>query len=537
MAIVTLNKKEVKRIIGNLNDDKMNDELSMFGVGVEKMDSETVDVEVTPNRPDMLSPSGIFRALECYYGKKPRLYIVHKPEKDFEVKIEDSVKDVRPFTSCAIVKNLNFNDEKIKEVIDIQEKLHSTLGRNRKKVAIGIYPLEKIKLPIRFEAREPKDIRFIPLESEREMNGMQILQQHPAGREYAHLLEGKSKFPIFIDSANEILSMPPVINSNKTGKITEKTKNVFIECSGFDFEILNKTLNILVTMLADMNGEIYQMRLDYGKKVLTPDLEPEKMKIDINHVNKLLGLNLDEKEISKLLEKMGYSYKKEVMIPAWRTDIMHEVDIIEDIAIAYGYDKFKPEIPPISTIGEEDKKEIFKKKIANVLSGLEMLEISTLHLITKDDAKRFNLKNLIEVEDSKSDYKILRPSLFLSALKVLSENTDKEYPQKIFEIGKIFEADGKEETGINERDKLIALIAPGNFTEIKQVLEYLAKMLNIEIKIEEQNSENLIEGRAGKIMMKGKEIGTVGEIHPRVLSEWGIDMPSAALEIDLDSLI
>ncbi|MEM2955984.1 MAG: phenylalanine--tRNA ligase subunit beta [Candidatus Pacearchaeota archaeon] len=534
MAIVTLNKKEIKKIVGNLSDEKINNELSMFGLGVEKISKDTIDVEVTPNRPDMLSQSGILRALNVYYGKKQKQYKLHTPEKNFEVKIDTSVKNVRPFTACAIVKNLNLNDEKIKEIIDIQEKLHSTIGRNRKKVAIGIYPLEKIKLPIRFEARAPKDIRFIPLESKKEMNGIEILEQHPTGRKYAHLLEGKSLFPVFVDSTGEILSMPPIINSQKTGKITENTKEVFVECSGFDFEILKKTLNIIVTMLADMNGEIYQMNLDYGKNELTPDMNPEKIRLSIENTNKLLGLNLNEKEIAKLLEKMGYSYKNNtVLIPPWRTDIMHEVDIIEDIAISYGYGNFKPEIPSISTIGEENKQEILKRKIANILIGMEMLELSTLHLITKEDAKKFGLKNFIEIEESKSDYKILRPSLLLSTLKVLSENIDKEYPQKVFEIGTIFELDSKEESGVKEKDKLIVALAPGNFTEAKQILEYLGKMLGMEFEIKKMQHESLIEGRTGKITFKGKDIGIIGEISPQLLSNFKLEVPVSIFEIDI----
>ena len=446
---------------------------------------------------------------------------------------------MRPYTACAIVKNLKFDDEKIKEVIDIQEKIHSTLGRNRKKIAIGIYPLEKITLPIKFEARKPQDIKFQPLESDKEMTGPQVLRQHPTGREYAHLLKGKEKFPIFIDSAGEILSMPPIINSEKTGKITEKTKDVFIECSGFDFEILKKALNILVTMLADMGGEIYQMKLHYKKKEITPDLKPEKMKISKERINKLLGLNLNDKEIKKLLAKMVHNYivnKKEVEIPPYRTDIMHEVDLIEDVAIAYGYSNFVPEIPNIPGIGEENKKEIKKRKIAEILVGLDLLEISTLHLLTKSDLTKGKIKNTIGVKESRSDFKFLRPNLLIPALKVLSENVDAEYPQKIFEIGTVFREDKNQESGIKETEHLVIALTPGNFTQLKQVLEYLARMLGIKIKIEEGEKEGFIDGRTGKIIFEEKEIGIIGEVHPSLLKTWHLKMPLACLEMSLEEI-
>ena len=113
------------------------------------------------------------------------------------------------------------------------------------------------------------------------MDGLQILSKHPKGRDYAHLLEGKKLFPYFIDAQNNILSMPPIINSHQTGKISESTKDVFIECSGFDYQTLKTCLNIIVTALADMGGQIYSLELDYGVKKTTSDLTPEKMKLDL----------------------------------------------------------------------------------------------------------------------------------------------------------------------------------------------------------------------------------------------------------------
>jgi phenylalanyl-tRNA synthetase beta chain len=543
MAGIKFAKKEFEKYIRLTKE--VEEKISLFGTHFEGSDENEIEIEVNPNRPDLYSLHGFIRAFQAFLGKKSGLknYKVSKPEKDFEVKIDPSVKEVRPFTACAIVKNLKFDDDKIKEIIDIQEKLHTTLGRNRKKIAIGIYPLEEIKLPIKFEARAPKDIKFQPLESPREMNGLQILQQHPTGRDYAHLLDGKDKFPIFIDSNKEILSMPPIINSHKTGKVSESTKDIFIECSGFDFEILNKTLNILVTMLAEMGGEIYQMNLIYGKdKRITPSLEPEKVKISLDNVNKILGLDLKEAEIKNCLEKMGYNYNKDriVEIPAWRTDIMHEADLIEDIAIAYGYENFVPEIPKISTIGEIDKREILKEKIANILIGLGITETLTYHLNTAEELKKFNKKPLIEVEDSKTEYKYLRADLLSQSLNVLSQNIDSSYPQRIFETGVVFSRDstGKSETGIKEVEKLsIALVSPtSGFTEIKQTLDYLMRMLNIEYRLETANNNHFIDGRCAKIVVKDRAVGFLGEIAPQLISSLKIKMPIAGLELDLEEL-
>ncbi len=538
MANIKIPRESFEKDIGKL-DEKMQERIALFGTTLEDFDEKEIELEIFPDRPDLLSYSGFKRAFLGFLGKKTGLkkYQINKPEKNYKVIIDSSVKKIRPYTACAIVKKLNLNDEKIKEIIDIQEKLHNTLGRNRKKIAIGIYPLEKIKLPITFQALEPDKILFQPLEEDKEMSGIQILEKHPAGKEYASLLSGKPKFPIFKDAEKNILSMPPIINSHLTGKISNKTKEVFIECSGFDLKILKKCLNIIVTSLAERGGKIYAMELKYKKKITTPNLTPEKRKISLENTNQLLGLNLNEKQLKTLLEKMGYDYSKKIVsIPAWRTDILHEVDLIEDIAIAYGYEKFIPEIPKVATISEENKNEIIKRKIAEILIGLNLLEVSNYHLTNKRDQfqnmgiPKKQEVGYLEIEESKTEYDILRKNLTAYLLKNLSKNIDAEYPQRIFEIGKVFNPE--------EKEKLSIALAPGNFTEIRQITEYLFRMLDLKIKFKERENfpPYFIEGRVGEINFNNKAIGFLGEIHPKILKNWKIKMPISLLEIDLEEI-
>ncbi|MBU0957232.1 MAG: phenylalanine--tRNA ligase subunit beta [Nanoarchaeota archaeon] len=565
MANIKIPTKKFEKHFKLTNEIKHK--IPMLGTPLETYNKNEIELEIFPNRPDMLSYQGFIRAFKSFMDKETGLkkYKINKPEKNFEVKIDSSVKDIRPFTACAIVKNLKFDDEKIKEIIDIQEKLHSTVGRNRKKLAIGIYPLEKIKLPIRYTALPPQEIKFQPLEFPREITGQQILSQHPAGRDYGNLLEGKNKFPVFIDANNEILSMPPIINSHNTGKINENTKEIFIECSGFDFDILSKTLNIIVTTLADMGGDIYQMELNYnsGKgnginsssikggrdgllrgtikgKTTTPNLTPEKIKINLDNIENLLGIKLKEAEVKKLLEKMGYNYSnKTVEIPAYRTDILHEVDIIEDIAIAYGYDNFKPTIPDVATIGQEDPKQTFKNKITEILTGLGFLETYSYTLTKKQDQfEKMNKepKEIIELVDSKTEYNILKQDLLHTSLRTLSENSDSEYPQKIFEIAPIFMKNDLKETGIQEQENLVISISPSNFTEIKQVLNYLGEMLDLKFELKQKDYTQFIQGRVGEIYLNHKMIGLIGEVCPYVQKNWKIKMPTSSLELNLNAL-
>jgi phenylalanyl-tRNA synthetase beta chain len=544
MPTITINKNTFEKIVGKkLPLEKLKDRISYLGTDLEEIKGNEITVEIFPDRPDMLSAQGFARAFASFIGYKPGLRKYNVIKSNEKVIIDSSLKNIRPYTACAIVKNLKFDNDKIKEIIQIQEKLHVTYGRNRRKVAIGIYPFEKIKTPIRFLALEPEKIVFQPLEYTTKLNGKQILQKHPTGREYAHLLENYSKYPVFIDSNNEILSMPPIINSEKTGKITTNTKEVFIECSGFDFNILKKCLNIIVTALADMNGTIYSMELHYGnKKIISPDLQPEVMNLNRNYVNKILGLNLKENDIKKYLEKMGYSYNnKKVLIPCYRADILHQIDLVEDIAISYGFEKFKEEIPNISTIAKENDFEKFKNKIANFLIGFNLQEVNTFNLTNKQDqTTNCNLKiEVIEIANPKtSEYNCLRTWIIPSLLQVLKNNKHNEYPQRIFEIGTTFKNNTKEETNVKENDRLAILLChkKADYTEIKQILDSLLSSLQLKYSIEETEHTSFIPGRVARISVNNKKIAYVGEIHPAVLSNFTLEMPVSCLELNLEEL-
>ncbi|MBN2112434.1 phenylalanine--tRNA ligase subunit beta [Candidatus Woesearchaeota archaeon] len=543
MPSIKINKEVVEKLVGKkVPIDQLKDRISMLGTDLEGIEGNEISVEIFPNRPDLLSEQGLARALSSFIGAKTGLRKYRVGKSGEKVIIDKSVKDVRPFTACAIVKGLKFDDEKIKEIIQIQEKLHVTYGRNRKKCAIGVYPYEKIKPPIKFIAKKPGEIKFQPLEAFKEMTGLQILSQHPTGREYGYLLEGKDKFPIFVDSTNQVLSMPPIINSEQTGKITEKTTDVFVECSGFDFDVLHKCLNIIAAALADMGGKIYSMELSYpDRKVTTPNLEPVPMKFDTKYISRIIGVDFKESEIKKYLEMMGYGYEKgKALVPAYRADVMHPIDLAEDICIAYGYENLKEEIPKVATNAEEDKFYVFKDRIANIFVGLGILEVKTYHLTSKENQTKKMKSDISVIElanPNSKEYHVLRAWIIPSLMEVLAGNKHNEYPQHIFDIGTIFKK-GKTDTGVEEADRLGVVLCneKADFTEIKQVLDYLMKMLDVKYEIEETDNSSFIPGRAGRISVKGKNVAYVGEINPEVLTSWEMQMPVAALEINLTDL-
>lgn len=537
MANVKMSRVEFEKHF-KLNDE-IEEKINMFGTPIQSINDKEIEIEVYPNRPDLLCFHGFLRSFKNFAGNKPEIseYGIKK-DKDFRVVVDSSVNSIRPYIACAVVKGIKFDENKIAEIIEMQEKLHSTMGRNRKKVAIGIYPLDKIKFPIKYQSLSPNDIKFIPLGESKEMSAIDIIKRHPKGKEYGNLIESFSKYPVFIDAENSIMSMPPIINSSLSGEVSEKTKDIFIECSGRDIYTLKKIINIISANISDMGGEIYSVQIDYkDKKMVTPDFKEEVISFDLKNANKILGLELKDKDVQKLLLRMGFDLNKgKVKIPSWRVDIMHEVDIIEDIAIAYGYKKFVPEIPSVATIGSELFGSKVKSKISEILAGAGLLEISSYHMIKPEEAKFLNSDDKIFLENSKTDYKILRENLLIPCLRIVSENKDNEYPQKIFEIGSVFYKDKSTETGIKEKDNLCIAITPGNFTEIKRILEYLAKNLGFSLDYKENSFNLLINGRTASVILKGEDIGFIGEVHPEILRDFGIKMPVSIAEINLEKI-
>ena len=545
MPTITLNKNRVIELIGKkIPDEKLKERISYLGTDLEEINKENIVVEIFPNRPDLLSEEGFARALKTFIGLEKGLKKYEVKKSNYELNITKEVKNVRPYTSCVVVKNLKLNEEKLENIIAIQEKLHVTYGRNRKRCAIGIYPLEDIKFPITYTAEKPEEIKFVPLGETKKLTGKQILEQHKTGKEYSHLLKEKTKYPIFIDSNKEILSMPPIINSEKTGKVNTKTKEVFIECSGFDFNVVNKAINMISTAFSDMGGELYQITLNYPEdKKVTPNLKPEEMNLDSKYVEKYLGIKLTTNKIIELLEKMGFDAegkeKLKVKIPSYRTDILHPIDLIEDIAIAYGFENITEDQNRPSTTGKELFIEKLKRKIREIIISTEYLEIFNFSLIKLEEQETLNFEKIVKIKNSLStEYNSLRKSLIPSVLRTYKSNKHYDYPQKFFEIGTVFEENTKEETGVKEQTNLCISSCGENtsFTTIKQQLDILLNSLNLEYTLERDEIMFMLEGRTAKIKIGKEQIGIIGEIHPKILNYYELDFPVSLLEIDVNKI-
>ncbi|NIO22425.1 MAG: phenylalanine--tRNA ligase subunit beta [Candidatus Aenigmarchaeota archaeon] len=543
MPTVTLNRKVFERLVGkSFPIEKLKDRISYLGTDLESVESDKIVVEVFPNRPDMLSEQGFARAFSSFVGVKTGLKKYNIKKSGFKVIVDRSVT-MRPYTACALVKNMKFTDERIKETMQLQEKLSTTHGRARRKSEYGIYPSVKIKFPVRYIAKDPKTVTFVPLGMNKPIRADRVEQLHHTGKAFKHITEGWKKYPFFIDASGKVLSMLPYTNSNDTGKVDETTKEIFIECTGTNLENVNTALNILVTTFADMGGEIYSIEMVYpNKKITTPNLTPKKMKIDCDYVNKLLDLKLSKKQIFNLLKIMGYGEERgNVLIPAYRGDVMHQMDLVEDVAIAYGYENFEPEIPNIATVGSEDEFSVFASKVANIMVGLGFIETSTYHLTNKRNLNEKMLTDMdfIEIDNSKnSEYNVLRSWMIPSLMNVLGSNTRYEYPQRLFEIGTVFKKGGKE-TGVQEFSRLGVVICDKDmtFTDMKQVMDSFFNSLNVKYGIKGVDHPSFISGRVGRVSVKGKKIAYIGEIHPQVLENFGIEQPVCAFEVNLSDML
>lgn len=574
MAILEIDINVIKKEISeDLSYEKLEDLLFDFGLEIEGYEKEILKIDVTTDRPDLLSERGFLRALKAYCEKPVKTYSVKK--SDYNVVVDESVADVRPYTVCAVVKNLCLDDKKIKEIIWIQEKLHQTLGRKRKEGAIGIYPLDKIKFPIVYKAQERIDISFAPLGFNEKMSVEDILKKTTAGKEYAFLLKDKEKCPLFIDSNNNILSMPPIINSQKIGEITETTKEVFIECSGHNLKRLNYLLNILVCAFADLGGELYSVKISYPEKKLTPPnkatlarsipcLAQEKFFIDYNlvtpdlleevfvvsleSINKLLGTNINQKEAIGYLERMLYKVKKkgkdklEVYVPAYRTDVLHEVDVADDIARAYGFSNIQERFPQISTIGLLKEITHTQDNLISTMTSLGFQEVMLLTTSSKKemyDAFGVSTKDAVEINYSKDKtIDVVVSWLTPKMLKFLTNNQHMFFPQKIFACDFVVKKDKDKDVLSRTKLALAGMIANPkvSFSEISSVLLGLCNSLGWRLSLEEKEFPFYIKSRSAKIMINEKEVGHVGELAPKVLKSFEYYMPVCCFEIDVEEI-
>ncbi|MBM3313160.1 phenylalanine--tRNA ligase subunit beta, partial [candidate division WOR-3 bacterium] len=418
---------------------------------VEAGASEVIRISLLPVRPDMFDAAGLARALRGYLGLETGLPVYRLEPSGVKVAVQPGLEGIRPYIVACVVRGLAMDDETVKTIMKMQENLHWALGRNRRRASIGVYDLDTVEPDFEYLPVAPDGVRFVPLfglpEGMTEATPREVLDKHPKGVGYKHLLASFDRYPLLRDAAGKVLSMPPIINSQET-RVTQRTRNLFVDVTGPDKHALERTIAVIACGLADLGGKVETVQVSYpgGARESTPDLGPSEMTIDPRAAEKLIGVAVPE--MPRVLERMRYGAKAQgdrlsVQIPSYRADIMHEWDLFEDVAIGYGYHNIQPALVPSMTVGSHQAIEELSTTARRVMTGLGFLEVVTPVLTCEREhfellglpvrAPRVRLENPISVEQT-----MLREQLVSGLLSTLRANTTRQMPQTIFEAGDCF---------------------------------------------------------------------------------------------------
>jgi len=562
MAVVEVELDELRRLVRrDLDEQEVIDDLFSLGVEYEGEGDEGLEFEVVPDRPDRLSVEGLARSLRYQYGDlrgvtKPKLQ-----KSDYTIEVEGV--PARPYIVGAVVRDVDLSGGVLDSLIQLQEKLHTTLGRRRDKGAIGVHDLAMLKgKKITYRDVEPDSDTFVPLEigdaQAREMTPGEVMEDHPVGKEYARVLEGKDRVPAIYDSIG-LFSFPPVINSKRT-EVREDSRDLFVEMTGTDEWTVDKMLSILVYALADRGATVEEVEVEYDdRRAIKPDLTTGAKSVTHERIESMLGVELSQDEVIDLLERSGIDAEAyepsedtdgevggveyEVDVPPYRTDIMHPADLVDDVGRAYGFDDMEPRYPDVSTVGGLTETTRLENAVRNQLVGLGFQDLLNFVLTSPEDC--YGRMRLDVPDDSvhvsnpySGDYSLVRGWVLPSLVSVLENNTHHDYPQRLAEVGFCAVQDDNENTGVCEEKHVSAVVcSPGvGYEDAKSALVSLADDFDATVKTPATEHASFLEGRAASVVVDGEDVGVIGELHPEILAEREILQPAAGFEFDLGVL-
>ena len=520
----------------------------------EKFASDRViRIDLLADRPDLFDPGGLSRALKGYLNLEQGLSEFTVQDGQLAVDVDPIMsKDgtFRPYIVCAVVTMPPLDQNGLREVMRLQENLHWGIGRDRKLASIGVYDMAVIAPPIRYTAVDPVNFEFCPLGMPGiQMTPKQILEEHPKGKAYAHLMEAYKRYPILIDSNDLVLSMPPIINSDET-KCKIGSSRFFIDVTGLSEDAVVNSLNTLVSALIELGGEVETVKMNYpDRSEKTPDLTPRRIDIKFEEARRWLGLDFTHDEFVAYLRKMRLNVEPkgdvyEVSYPAFRTDIRHEVDVFEDLAIGYGYERIAPQLVPTLTIGEARKEELLGQLVREVMIGLGFTEIMSLNL---QSIERHFTKHRLEpddkhviVENPKTiEQKVARSHMMTGIMETFHKNRRKAIPQRIFEIGNVIYVNPEMETGVNEyRHLAFGIIGPDTgYAEARMILDSVLGELELKGEYKPVSHPSFSEGRCAEVANATGLWARLGEIHPQVLNNFGLAYPVTYCELRLMKVI
>ncbi|WP_440952256.1 phenylalanine--tRNA ligase subunit beta [Methanococcoides sp. FTZ1] len=538
MPIITLQYEDLESLTRS-DKDTIIDRVPMIGADIERIEKESIDIEFFPDRPDLYSVEGVARAMRGFMNIETGLCQYDVASSDVMIELDEQIEKVRPVLGCAVVRGITFTSSSIKSLMDLQESLHWGLGRNRKKVSIGVHDMANITPPFKYQAVDP-DFKFVPLDFTEPMTMDEILAEHPKGVRFADILEGMEKYPLITDSKGDVLSFPPIINGTLT-RVEESTTDLFIDVTGLG-DAVYTALNIVVTALAERGGRVESVKIVYpdGTEKVTPDMTPRDLKLPRAEIDELIGFELSNDEIINELERMGFGASLadngesfDVKVPCYRADILHNFDVIEDIAIGYGFDKIQSEFPKNATVGCAHPISLTSSAMREIMVSLGYSEVMPFTLTSQK--VHFEWMCREETDDVtfvlhpiSEDQTMVRTTILPNLMEIISLNQHHELPQRIFEVGEVV---------VNAKNRLhlsaASIHAQANFTEIREVLDAVMRERDIEYEVTESTDPAFIEGRRADIIVDGKKVGVMGELYPGVIVNFGLGQPVVGFEIDL----
>ena len=539
MPVVELSYTRLQKLIGKVTKKQISDSLPFLGLDIESENKDLIRIEYSPNRPDYSTDFGIALGLQGLLGiKTGAIKLNVKKSKKYTISVKSEVSKIRPFVTGIVATNGKIDDKTIKQFLTMQEDLHFGIGRKRKKSSIGIHDLDAISFPLVYTTAN-RNHKFIPLNSKKELSISEILKNTDVGKDYGSILGNSSKVPLILDANQKTVSFPPIINAAVT-TVTTKTKNLFVEVTGINKEDAEDMLSVVATILQSAGFTLESVQIS-GAKNSSPKLEQKKISVNPSLINQTLGLDLNTPKIISSLKKsrLDASTKgKNIIctIPAYRFDIFGSMDLVEEVALGYGIQNLEPTLSPSQTLGQKHPSSISLQSISSIMTGLGYMEALNSSLTSKqilyDNTQRDSSK-IISVLDSKSlEHTILRDSLLPGLINSLAKNIHESYPQKLFEIGTIF----NKTSSVTEETHLCAVSShkDANFSEIKSVLQsVIQSIFGKTCETKTTTHPTFEKGHVANITVDGKIIGIIGEISKSTKDNFKLREPIVSFEVKL----
>jgi phenylalanyl-tRNA synthetase beta chain len=568
MPTISIFKQELEALLSKPGDahrsitiEQLEEWLPLVKGELKGQSPETGELRIElqdSNRPDLWCCEGIARQIRVTQQGKLSPYPFLKPRARSrkQLTVAPGLESVRPYVAACAATGYRVTPEGLTQLIQTQEKLADIFGRKRRSVSIGLYRLSQIEFPVTYDLVKPDEAKFTPLGLDTAMTLGEILLIHPKGLEYGNILAGQARLPLLRDAKHQALSFPPIINSRDIGEVRVGDDALFVEVTGTDLAMVILTLNIFAMNLADRGATIepievvYPYKTEHGKKIVTPLDLAKSRTLPIATIEQALGQTMGVQPIKQALEYYGYEVKTArdtitVTLPPYRQDLMHAMDVVEDVAISRGYGHFQPIMPSQFTVGGLSQVEATSDRARDLMVGMGFQEVISNILGSPQvycEAMRSNgteWGQLVEVDNVMSQsYSVLRQWILPSLLRVETASGRAFYPHRLFEVGEVARPDATHELGSQTVVALGALLvhATAHFSEIHSCVDTLFYYLNQSYQLEPLQHPSFLEGRAGRIVSQGKYVGLIGELHPEVLERWQITVPAVAFEVDVTQL-